>query len=295
MAHKNTSNYSPYKARRQQAASTNSVSTQPPRPVSTTHHGKHRRPDTIYELPEAMDRLSDIFRNHGADKYIGYKETEKLAQYYRLLMQNQEMNNFTRLLKIRDIGIRHFIDSLYITQLVSFKFPLLDLGTGPGLPGIPLKIHFPAQKILLAEGVQKRVEFLKKVRLELNLTNLDILGRNINSEFVYPVQGVISRAVEDLRNTLQNVLSCVQVGGHVYFMKGPGVDPEINMVKSSPIMKYYRLIEDVAYELPHTPHQRRLVIFEKIKNAPLPDEDDDFFAPWSTEMRIYMKDRGESL
>ena len=188
-------------------------------------------------------------------------------------MENQEKENFTRLLKLRDIAIKHFIDCMIIVEHTKLQFPLMDVGTGPGFPGIPLKILFPKEKILLAEGVQRRVEFLKHVRSEMKLQNLDIIGRNINPNFVYPVNGVITRAVEDVGNTLRNVLSCLQLGGRVYFMKGPGVDPEIAMAKSE-MSEFYKLVENIPYVLPHTPHERRLVVYEKIKHAEIPENDE---------------------
>ncbi len=260
MAHKNKTNYSPYKARQSQN-----------RPQSGPLLGKHKKPETIFELNEANDRLADIFRNHDFD-LVSHEQRKQLAHFYRLLMQNQEHQNFTRLLKLRDVAIKHFIDSIIITQHTKLMFPLLDVGTGPGFPGIPLKIMYPNEKVLLGEGVQKRVEFLKQVRSEMELQNLDILGRNINQYCVYPVNGVITRAVEDISNTLTNVMSCLQVGGRVYFMKGPGVDPEIPMAQEKH-SKYFKLVEDTAYSLPHTTHDRRLVVFEKIQNAPLPEDD----------------------
>ncbi|MCX7977824.1 MAG: class I SAM-dependent methyltransferase [Bdellovibrionaceae bacterium] len=262
MAHKNKENYSPWKAR--QAG-------QKPR----TRLGVHKKPEKIFSLEEANDRLDDIFRNHG---FLGvsHEQRKLLAHYYRLLMLNQQNENFTRLLKFRDIAIKHFIDSLIVERVHPLKFPLMDMGTGPGLPGIPLKIMHPNDQILLAEGVQKRVSFLKSVRDELCLKRLDIIGRNINKFFVYPVQGVITRAVEDIRNTLGNVISCLQVGGEVYFMKGPGVDPEIEPALQS-WGKFYELKSDIAYELPKTPHRRRLLVFRKIQNAPLPNEEEQDF------------------
>lgn len=259
MAHKNTKNYSPYKAR------------QSGKPATGELRGKHKKPETIYSTAEANDRLADIFRNHDFD-LVTHHQREQLANFYRLLMQNQEHQNFTRLLKLRDVAIKHFIDSLIITKYCNLHFPLMDIGTGPGFPGIPLKILFPEKRIILAEGVQKRVEFLKQVRSELDLKNLDILGRNINKYCVLPVNGVITRAVEDISNTLGNVISCLQLGGKVYFMKGPGVDPEIHLAQQK-WAEFYRLEKDIAYDLPNTPHQRRLVIYEKIKNAALPDDD----------------------
>ncbi|GIL17344.1 MAG: hypothetical protein BroJett040_10950 [Oligoflexia bacterium] len=257
MAHKNKSNLSPMKS----------------------HQGsRHKKPKQIFTLNEANDRLQDIFRNHEFS-HITHEQRLKLAHFYCLLMANQEKENMTRLLTLRDVAIRHFIDCLIVPQFVDLQFPLLDIGTGPGFPGIPLKILFPEKRIILAEGVQRRVEFLKKVREELKLPKLDIIGRNINPYFAYPVQGVITRAVEDIRNTLLNTLTCLQTGGCVYFMKGPNVDPEIPLAEKE-VGEYFKLEKDIAYTLPHTEHHRRLLVYRKIKMAPLPDFDEE---PWPGE------------
>ncbi len=263
MAHKNETNQSPYKARQERKG----------RPKGRSLSGQHKKPQVIYAENEANDRLYDIFKNHDFSE-VDHELRLKLVQFYRLLMQNQEHENFTRLLKFRDIAIKHFIDCLIIARFTKLKFPLLDVGTGPGFPGIPLKFLYPNKKIILAEGVQKRVTFLKKVRDEMNLQELDIIGRNVSQDFVYPVQGVITRAVEDVSNTLTNVLYCLQTGGRVYLMKGPNVDPEIKMAKKN-MSEFYKLVDDIHYTLPNTEHKRRLLIYEKIK-APEPrDLNDD--------------------
>lgn len=279
MAHKNRSNWSPYKARQEGKSPAGSNSGRGPRPSgkgptpsngSYTQDGsRHRRPEENFSFHEADDRIYSVFRNHDFGDYP-HEKRQQLTRFYQLLMENQKKENFTRLLNLRDVAIKHFIDSLILTQLVDFQFPLLDMGTGPGFPGIPLKVHFPEEKILLAEGVWRRVQFLQHVRKELNLQNLPIVGRNVNIEFFYPVNGVVTRAVEDARNTLGNVLNCLQTGGRVYLMKGPNCDPEIPVALDT-WGEYYELEKDIAYELPKTPHERRLLVFKKIKAAPLPD------------------------
>ncbi|MGZ3768486.1 MAG: 16S rRNA (guanine(527)-N(7))-methyltransferase RsmG [Bdellovibrio sp.] len=275
MAHKNKTNYSPYKARqeaRKQQSPGGGLQASLKTSSQPAQQGRHKKPEHIYELNEANDRLADVFHNHKFDM-VNHQQRQQLAHFYRLLMLNQEKENFTRLLKLRDIAIKHFIDSIIILKYTKLQFPLLDVGTGPGFPGIPLKIMFPDEKIILGEGVQRRVEFLKHVRAEMKLKNLDILGRNINKYCVYPVNGVITRAVEDIGNTLSNVINCLQIGGRVYFMKGPGVDPEIAAAKEN-WGEYYKLVDNIAYTLPETPHERRLVIYEKIKHKELPEEDE---------------------
>lgn len=268
MAHKNKSNWSPYKAR------------QANKP-GIAEGSRHKRPTETFSDEEAQDRLRDLFDRHGLS-WVSYAERLKLARFYNLLMKNQAERNFTRLLTLRDVGIKHFIDCLMIIPLleksgVPLLFPLMDVGTGPGFPGIPLKIALPDKHIYLAEGVQKRVEFLKTIREDLNLSTpegpLEIYARNVNEECFLPVKGVITRAVEDASNTLGNVIHSLQTGGRVYLMKGPGCDPEI-----APALekwgKFYRLEKDIAYEIEKTPNKRRLLVFQKIKMHPLPNFED---------------------
>lgn len=267
MAHKNKTNISPYKTRKERDGLRGKA-------LAQGNHGRHKRPEVIYSLEEANDRLADIFRNHDFGQ-ITHEQRKKLAHFYQLLMETQGKENFTRLLKIKDIAIKHFIDCMIVARLTELTFPLMDVGTGPGFPGIPLKILYPEQKIILAEGVQRRVEFLKHVREQMDLKNLDIIGRNINPFFAYPVQGVITRAVEDVGNTLANVLTSLQTGGKVFLMKGPNVDPEIKAAKE--LSEFYALEKDIAYTLPGTEDHRRLLVYKKIKMAPLPDFEEE---PW---------------
>lgn len=233
--------------------------------------GTHKKPERIFSSKEADDRLYDIFRNHGFGDYP-HAERARLVEFYQLLMNHQLRDNVTRLVKFRDIAIKHFIDSLIVPRLTELRFPLLDVGTGPGFPGIPLKIQFPREKIILAEGVRRRVDFLKAVREEMQLDALDIVGRNIDETFQLPVEGVITRALEEVGATLKNISQSLKVGGHVYFMKGPNVDPEMKSAART-WGEYFELIEDHKYDLPQTPHQRRLVVYRKIKTPPLPEID----------------------
>ncbi|MBX7231926.1 MAG: 16S rRNA (guanine(527)-N(7))-methyltransferase RsmG [Bdellovibrionales bacterium] len=226
---------------------------------------KHRQPEVIYTLQEANDRLYDIFRHHGFEDFPHSQRLE-LAQFYRLLMTHQLTDNVTRLTKFRDIAIKHFIDSLLVPKLLQLSFPLLDMGTGAGFPGIPLKVVFPEKKMILAEGVKRRVDFLKEVRIQMQFKELDIIGRNIDPSFDYPVEGVITRAVELVSRSLKNVSQCLKPGGKLFLMKGPNVDPEIAEAKKN-WGETFALVEDIAYCIPQTPHQRRLLVYQKIRES----------------------------
>ena len=276
MAHKNQTNRSPYAGRNAKGK----TSAEHARPGSSTYSSggsghsprssgnggtgylatrRHRMPKEDFTFDEADDRIADIFRNHGFASFP-HEKRQVFTKFYQLLMKEQKNQNFTRLVSLREVTIKHFLDCLMVPRLVNLEFPLLDLGTGPGFPGIPLKIQFSEERIILAEGVQKRVDFLKKVRSELGLRNLDILGKNIMSDFQLPTQSFITRAVEDVSNTLNKAQLSLPIGGKVYFMKGPNVDPEIEDAKSN---QNFSLIKNIEYEIPQTPNQRRLLVYEK--------------------------------
>ncbi|MCS6839074.1 MAG: 16S rRNA (guanine(527)-N(7))-methyltransferase RsmG [Bdellovibrionaceae bacterium] len=256
MAHKNKENWSIYKAKK--TFSSRATNTQP----STSKSRKKKVPMIIPSLVETEERLADIFFNHNMS-HITRREIAKMARFYQLLVKEQAHYNLTRLVRFQEIAIKHFMDCAIIRDLTPLSFPLLDLGSGAGFPGIILKILLPEQRIILAEGVQKKVDFLKKVRDDLELENLDILGKYVTKDFEYPVAGVITRAVEDMRNTLTNVSKSLQPGGYAFFMKGPGVDPEIKLVESN-WGHLYKKVSDISYHLPKTPHQRRLIIYQKL-------------------------------
>ncbi len=237
--------------------------------------GTHKKPETIYSPAEADARLYDVFRHHGFEDFP-HDTRKRLVEFYVLLMTHQLRDNVTRLVKFRDIAIKHFIDSLIVPRLKKLKFPLLDVGTGPGFPGVPLKLLFPDDKIILAEGVRRRVDFLKAVREEMKLKELDIVGRKIDETFQLPVKGVITRAFAEIPQTLRGISQCLEVGGEMYFMKGPNCDEEIKLAKRD-WSEYFELTDDIKYALPNTPHQRRLVVYKKLKTPPfdMPDEDFD--------------------
>ncbi len=238
----------------------------------------HKKPEEVFSFADADDRVYDVFRNHDFGDYP-HEQRHELVKFYQVLMTNQKVQNFTRLITIREVAIKHFIDCLMVPRLIKLEFPLLDMGTGPGFPGIPLKIHLPEDRIILAEGVQKRVEFLKSVRDDLKLKNLDIIGRYVNEDFVYPVQSVITRAVESAEASISNVMACLNVGGSLVLMKGPNCQHEVEPALAK-WGNYVRLEKNTAYTLPKTSHERTLLVFRKFKAAPVvhqPQAQEDSF------------------
>ena len=172
--------------------------------------------------------------------------------------------DLTRIHQFDNMVQKHYIDCVLILSYLEGKLPspLLDIGTGAGFPGIPLKIACPKIELILAEGRHKRIQFLTEVVTALELQKTEVYGGKIYASFNRPVQGVITRAVETMALTLARVQNCLNSRGRAIFMKGPQCDQEIAEV-SDQFKNQYRLKQNTVYSIPHSPHQRRLVVFER--------------------------------
>lgn len=194
---------------------------------------------------------------------LAARELTLLTRFHQLLLERNRRLNLTRIHNLEDVVLKHYVDCFLVDRMIELPSPLMDLGTGGGFPGIPLKIIRQDLHIILAEGVGKRVRFLKDARAHLGLEGLDVIGRNIDREFFYPVQGIITRAVEIVPDTLKRMKNCLQSGGGAIFMKGPNVDEEMARARK----RYgdeYELEHDLPYTLPRSPHRRRLLVYRRV-------------------------------
>lgn len=189
-------------------------------------------------------------------------QLNQLWAYHQLLRRYDADLNLTRVRNFENMVLKLYADSILPALHTPLPSPLLDLGTGPGMPGIPLKIFRPDLHILLAESRQNRIEFLKKAAAGVGLPGLDVVDRGIAPDFDRPVAGVITRAVESIADTLARVAGCLMQDGMVIFMKGPRCDEEIEKA-SKAFASAYALADDIPYRIPHTPHRRRLVVFRR--------------------------------
>lgn len=194
-------------------------------------------------------------------------QADRLWSYHNLLRQYNPDLNLTRIHNFENMVLKLYVDSILPGALMPLPSPLMDLGSGPGMPGIPLKIVFPELEVILAESRSKRTDFLKIVIEKLELQNISVISKSITESFMEPVNGVITRAVENMGLTLERISGCLAKGGLAVFMKGPGCDPEIADAVDK-CAGQYRLFSDIVYKIPHTPHDRRLVVFERL-SAPV--------------------------
>ena len=189
---------------------------------------------------------------------------DQLWAYHGFLRAANPDLNLTRIHNFENMVLKHYVDSFLVLRFMALPSPLMDMGSGPGLPGIPLKIARPDVSMILAEPRGARVEFLNDVCGKLGLKNVEVFGGKINSKFSRKVGGVITRAVAAIPETLDRVANCLEPGGRMIFMKGPDCGAEI-LESAKSHAKLFRLVADHAYQIPGTPHDRRLVVYERLE------------------------------
>ncbi|MDR3566587.1 MAG: 16S rRNA (guanine(527)-N(7))-methyltransferase RsmG [Syntrophobacteraceae bacterium] len=194
-------------------------------------------------------------------------ETDRLWKYHLLLRQFNGELNLTRIHNFENMVRKLYVDSILPGRIIELPSPLMDIGSGAGMPGIPLKIAYPELEIILAESRANRNEFLKTALAELGLEKIGVLGRGVNASTDLPVNGIITRALEAIPATLDRICGLLDRGGLAIFMKGPGCEVEIKEALDR-FANRYRLTGDHHYRLPGSQDERRLVVFERLDFAP---------------------------
>ncbi len=189
---------------------------------------------------------------------------KRLWDYHNWLRHRNDDRELTRIINFEAVVVKHYIDCMIVGDIYPLPSPIMDLGSGAGFPGIPLKIRYPELEMVLAEPRPKRVEFLNEVIDRLKLEKTKVFEHKVVSQsFTEPMAAVISRAVEEIPKTLLRCQGCTVPGTKIIFMKGPNVDEEIREAKKRP-GDLYKLIFDKAYTLPGGEHnERRLIVYER--------------------------------
>lgn len=190
--------------------------------------------------------------------------------YYEQLIKASRKTNLTRILEPRQVLVKHFIDSLAVLSWNPvLTGPLLDVGSGAGLPGIPLKIARPDLEVQLLDSAQKRVDYLREVISLLGLPGLEVLhgraeqlARKDSYRDSFPI--VVSRALARLPVLLELCLPFVRPGGRFVAYKGPEAGQELSTAGRALEELGASFGEMFSYRLPEEHGERCLLIFHKL-------------------------------
>jgi 16S rRNA (guanine527-N7)-methyltransferase len=225
--------------------------------------------------------LKDLLKE-GAKAFnldLNNQQIESLLKYKDILIEWNEKINLTAIEEDRDVIIKHYIDSFsilpYIIKYVKSESPapsIIDVGTGAGFPGIPLKIALTSLDITLFDSLEKRVKFLNEVINSLNLKGIKAIhGRaedyGVKKEYREKYDISVARAVANLPVLLEYCLPFVKLGGVFIAMKGSNIEEIANSKKALEILGGQ--IEEVKeLQLPFSDIKRNIVIVKKLRPTP---------------------------
>ncbi len=222
-----------------------------------------------------FNEFSGIMLEYGKEINIMFTE-EQLQKFYNymniLLEWNQKMN-LTAIVDPKEIIIKHFIDSLTCVKYINQNKKVIDIGTGAGFPGIPIKIIRKDLEITLLDSLNKRIQFLNEVIKYLKLESIETTHARVeeyakNKKYRESYDIVTSRAVANLTTLSEYMLPLVKVNGIAICMKGSDIKEEILKSEKAINVLGGKIKKTDEFELPKTDYKRNIILIEKVNLTP---------------------------
>lgn len=200
-------------------------------------------------------------------------QVEQFFTYMNLLIEWNKKINLTSIIEPKDIIIKHFVDCGTILKYLKKGETIIDIGTGAGFPGIPLKILNETLKVTLVDSLNKRINFLNEVCEQLKLENVKLIHARAedlarNGEYREKFDKSVSRAVANLSTLSEYDLPFVKKNGQMIAMKGFDIEEEVQNSKKAINILGGKITEINKFPLIDTDNKRSVVVIDKVKPTP---------------------------
>ena len=220
--------------------------------------------------------FSNLMKEYGKEIQIKFTEEQlqKFYKYMNMLIEWNKKINLTAIIEPKEIILKHFMDSLTILKYVNDNEKMLDVGTGAGFPGIPIKIMNENIEITLLDSLNKRINFLNEAINKLELKNISAIHSRIedygkNNKYREKYDIVTSRAVANLATLSEYMLPMLKIKGKSICMKGSDIKEEVKNSKRAIDILGGEIVNIEELVLPKSDNRRNLIIIKKKKNTPL--------------------------
>lgn len=220
-----------------------------------------------------MERLQSKAEQLGIR--LSEKQLEQFQSYYERLIEKNKVMNLTAITEYEEVVDKHFVDSILLgsVKVLSGKKRVIDVGTGAGFPGIPLKIVYPELEITLLDSLNKRVKFLNEVIEELGLTGIQAvhsraedLAQDAAHRQQYDI--CVSRAVANLATLSEYCIPFVKQGGYFISYKSTQIEEELKQAKKAVQVLGGTLEQVETVQIPGTTIERQFVMIRKTGTTP---------------------------
>ncbi|MCC0692461.1 16S rRNA (guanine(527)-N(7))-methyltransferase RsmG [Clostridioides sp. ZZV14-6387] len=212
----------------------------------------------------------------GFNIIINESMLEKFKKYREILVDWNQKMNLTGIEDEKEVYVKHFLDSISAVKNGYIKngMSIIDVGTGAGFPGLPLKICLDDLELTLLDSLNKRINFLEEVSRELELANIKFIhgraedfGKDEKYREKYDI--ATARAVAGLPILMEFCVPFVKVGGYFICLKGPNANLELEESQKAIDILGLEFVEKIDVELPEIDLNHNILVFKKIKETPV--------------------------
>lgn len=212
--------------------------------------------------------IKEMFLNYNIE--LNDIQISQFETYFNFLVEENQKYNLTAITSPEDVVLKHFIDSVLPYKDISINSSVVDIGTGAGFPGLPLKILRPDIKLTLVDSLQKRINFLNQLLTLLNIKDVETVHARAEDFIKIKREKfdiAVSRAVAAIPTLAEYLIPFVKIGGKIFMYKGINLDEELKIGQKAIQILGAKQEKILNFSLKEIESERKILILTKIKTT----------------------------